>query len=59
MPQVVLRLDKFFFSDDDTLKSIASHLMLEQFGAEYDDAVFLHVRQPPRGLRNLLYRAAA
>lgn len=47
MVQVVLRLHKHYFADDNTLKCIASHLMLEQFGAEFDDAVFEHVRAAP------------
>jgi hypothetical protein len=43
--QVVLRLSTPFFADDETLKSVTSHIMLEQFGESYDDAMFLEVRR--------------
>ena len=46
MLQVVLRLKQHFFADEETLKSIASHLFLELFGESYDDAMFLEVRPP-------------
>ena len=56
--QVVLRLDKYFFADDETLKSIASHLMLEQFGESYDDAMFLDVRPDLHVCLHVLQRSS-
>lgn len=39
----MLDLKHYFFADDETLKAIASHFILREFGEAYNDDLFAEV----------------